>query len=96
VRLSRHLRCTLRELIPRVSARDFFRELAADRVEPLPDPWLQAGTIAATVANSNRAKPPWAKASDFIPRVVPQESVNAQKMRWRAYIKARSGKNSGL
>jgi hypothetical protein len=78
---------TVRELEHRMDAREFMEWVALQRVDALPDPWLQTGVIAATVANSNRVKGPPRKPTEFIPRrPKPRQSV-AEMMRAMASIR---------
>jgi hypothetical protein len=51
-----------------MSAAEFLEWVWLQQYEPLPDPWLASGTVAATVANVNRGKGSRAmKPSDFVP-----------------------------
>jgi hypothetical protein len=40
-----------------------------DREQPIPDPWLEAGTIASTINNAWSSRK--LSACDFVPRVGP-------------------------
>jgi hypothetical protein len=53
-----------------MSAAEFAGWIAYDRIEPLPDPWLQTGVLAASNANlwrSRKNKP--ARPLDYVPRL---------------------------
>ena len=43
---------TVKQLLAEVDSAELSEWIAFDQVEPLPDPYWQAGVIAATVANS--------------------------------------------
>ncbi len=51
-----------------IDSRHFTELLAYDLIEALPDPWMQAGQVAASVVNSQRTKGKPIEAADFIPR----------------------------
>jgi hypothetical protein len=77
MRLALALGCTLGELGARMTSEEFTRWLAFDDLEPLPQPWLQTGVVAATTANSFRGKGKPAQATDFMPvrrRRTPRQS----------------------
>lgn len=57
----------MRILQQQIDSVDFAELLAADRINPWPDPWREAGTIAAASANVWGAK---VTPDDFIPRAV--------------------------
>ena len=53
---------------------------AMDRIEGLPNSWLQTGVVAATIANQFRTKGAKAKPADFMPRqkrrLTAEEQIN--------------------
>ena len=51
-----------------MSSAEFFEWVWLQQYDPLPDPWLASGTIAATIANVNRGKHSRVmKPTDFTP-----------------------------
>jgi hypothetical protein len=65
-RLARHLGMTRAELMARMSHAELMEQIAYNRIEPIPDPWLQTGIVASILYNSwqkgSRKRP-----SDWIP-----------------------------
>lgn len=79
----------------RMSLQEFVLQIAANAVEPLPDPWYQTGTVAASIWNSQRTGGRVSKPEDFIPHARKAPSVGVQKAQWRAYIRAHKKKRHG-
>lgn len=79
MRLALTMGRTCEEIGESMSAEELTDWIALDRVWPLPDPWRQAGTIAAVIANSLTKGRRW-KPEDFIPRARPPQKrmSNAQ------------------
>lgn len=58
--------------------------MAYDQLEPLPDPWLQTGILAATIYNYSMTRPKGAKAAspyDYIPSRKPRRSARKQSQK---------------
>ncbi len=69
LRLARQIGCTLDDLVGRLSWDELELWLAFDRIEPMPDPWLQTGVIAASNTNLWRGKKSRPVSPlDFMPR----------------------------
>lgn len=69
--------------IEHLSSREISEWIAYDRINPLPDPWLQTGVIAATQANCHRSKGKPYKPGDFTPQPrteAPQADVIMTRM----------------
>lgn len=78
---------TVEELDRRMSIQEFMEWVALQRVDPMPDSWMQAGIVASTIANVNRVKGPPRKPQDFMPkRPRPRQSV-AEMMRAMASVR---------
>lgn len=55
--------------------------MAADLIGLIPDPWFQTGLICREISNSQRAKGPFAKTTDFMPNYKPElETETALKL----------------
>lgn len=76
------------ELKQRISSRDLDAYLTFFQQEPLPDPWLLAGTGAAATYNAHGAKN--VKASDFKPQVRRQQTAAEIMAILRAKTKGRT------
>jgi hypothetical protein len=69
---------TREELTDTMTAAEFREWQARETIDPLPDPWLETGTIAAAVVS------PWTRRriapADFVPvrKVRPQRQTAAQ------------------
>lgn len=65
------------ELERGLSSREMSEWMAYDRIDLIPDAWLQTGTICSTVANLWTEKGGY-KPEDFIPRPRPARIVSGQ------------------
>jgi hypothetical protein len=74
--------------------------LAYDRVEPLPDPWMEAAIVARTVAAVNGAKGKWLALETYYwpemvrPRRPRQQTAAEMRREWDAIV-ARQNRNGG-
>ena len=59
---------TVRELEGSIDSRELSEWMAYDRLDLMPDPWREAGTVAATLANLLSGARYAFKPDDFIPR----------------------------
>ena len=84
-KLARSLGKSVSELFGSMDADEFFYWMAYDKIDPLPQPWLQTGLACAVQANSvgNKCKP-----EDFMPlekkRATAAEVLAAMQTAWRS------------
>ena len=71
---------TVRELESTLGSDELAEWISYDRIEPLPNPWLQTGVVASTIANvmcdGKRLEP-----IDFVPMQREEQSVEEMHKR---------------
>lgn len=86
----------VRELLERIDSRELSEWLAYARIEPLPDSWGEAGTIAAAIVNSNPFREgPAVRPADFIPAVAAEDDAPAQSLEDADRLLGRAGRFEG-
>lgn len=90
-RLAGHLKMTVEELGQRMSGDELREWMVLDRLQPLPDPWLQTGLICQTIAQGTLKRhdnQPW-RVTHFMPVVVvnrPDQAPEETKANLRACL----------
>jgi hypothetical protein len=91
LRLALALGKSIRE-VEALDARELAEWVAYDRIEGIPQPWRQAGTIAAAAANPYRGKGRRAFGpEDFMPIIRPKR-VQSDEQIWRLLQVALGGR----
>lgn len=75
------------ELEQDLPSREFDRYAKFFEVEPLPDAWLLAGTVAASNYHCHGATK--TKPSDFKPQIAKRQTVDEMKAAFKAAMKGR-------
>lgn len=75
---------TVGELEVQLTSKELSEWMAYDRLQPLPEPWVQTGLTCATLANlwSNKRH----EAKDFMPVVRRRQSPQEQRQKLKAFF----------
>jgi hypothetical protein len=79
-RLASTIGKTVGELEREMTQDELIYWMAYNQIDPLPDPWLETGIIASTVANAAGPKKPF-KPSDYMPKRVTFHRATTEEIR---------------